>query len=320
MSSHSCEIVCKEIHDSWGESNHLVQALSSRTQLECRKIREKYKEMYGEDLIQGLLNNSSQRNKPRISPETCAGLSMLMLNPHERDADAAREALDRQSGINYKALVEVFVGRKSSHFLLIQQAYQTKFKRQLDQDIISIEPSNPYQRILMALAASHKSHHADVSQHIAKCDAQRLYQTGEGRLGAMNESVVLEMLSKRSIPQFKLTFSSYNRIYGHDYTKALKNENYGGFEDALKEVVRYICNPPKYYAKILYASIQGTSVDKGALARVMVSRAEVDMDEIQSVFKKKYGIKLRDAINQSTLSRDNKDFLVALAMTKDNTP
>lgn len=75
----------------------------------------------------------------------------------------------------------------------------------------------------MALAASHKSHHADVSQHIAKCDAQRLYQTGEGRLGAMDESVVLEMLSKRSIPQFKLTFSSYNRIYGHDYTKVIEN-------------------------------------------------------------------------------------------------
>lgn len=73
----------------------------------------------------------------------------------------------------------------------------------------------------MALAASHKSHHADVSQHIAKCDAQRLYQTGEGRLGALDEAVVLEILSKRSVAQFKLTFSSYKKIYGHDYTKVV---------------------------------------------------------------------------------------------------
>ena len=116
-----------------------------------------------------------------------------------------------------------------------------------------------------------------MSQHIAKCDAQRLYQTGEGRLGALDEAVVLEILSKRSIAQFKLAFSSYKKIYGHDYAKvvlttslcsfkslffslvgnnrripqSLKNENPGGFEDAFKEVVSHICNPSKYYAKVI---------------------------------------------------------------------
>jgi hypothetical protein len=70
----------------------------------------------------------------------------------------------------------------------------------------------------VALATSHKAHHADVSQHIAKCDARRLYETGEGGSGA-TEAVVLETLSKRSIQQLKLTLSSYKHIYGHDYTK-----------------------------------------------------------------------------------------------------
>ncbi|KAK1384696.1 DCD (Development and Cell Death) domain-like protein [Heracleum sosnowskyi] len=309
MSPQNYEALCVQIH----ETNQFIEGLASRTQLECRKIREKYKEMYGEDLVQGLGSRTrSQRNETRISGETCAGLCMLVLNPHERDAVTAKDAIDQQSGVNYKPLLEVFVGRKSSHFLLIQQAYQKKFKRQLDHDIISIEPSHPYQRILMALAASHKSHHADVSQHIAKCDAQRLYQTGEGRLGALDEAVVLEILSKRSLAQFKLTFSSYKKIYGHDYTKSLKNENHGGFEDAFKEVVSHICNPPKYYAKALYGSIQGTGMDKGALARVMVSRAEIDMDQIQAIFENKYGIKLKDAITESTLPEDYKELLIAL--------
>lgn len=76
----------------------------------------------------------------------------------------------------------------------------------------------------------------------------------------------------------------------------------------------------------LYASIKGwtssSSSDKGALVRVIVSRAEVDMDEIQRVFKKKHGIELRDAISSlvrenhnipSETSGDYTDFLVALA-------
>lgn len=69
----------------------------------------------------------------------------------------------------------------------------------------------------MALSASHKAHQADVSQHIAKCDSMRLYQTGEGKSGAVDEAVVLEILSKRSIPQLRLTFSTYKLIYGHSY-------------------------------------------------------------------------------------------------------
>lgn len=74
-------------------------------------------------------------------------------------------------------------------------------------------------QIIVALAASHKAHQADVNHHISKCDARRLYETGEGSLGTVIEAVVLEILSKRSIPQLKLTFFSYKHIYGHDYTK-----------------------------------------------------------------------------------------------------
>lgn len=63
----------------------------------------------------------------------------------------------------------------------------------------------------------------------------------------------------------------------------------------------------------LYASIRGTTTDRGALARVMMSRAEIDMDEIQDFFKKKFGMELRDAISEAIPSGDYRDFLVALA-------
>lgn len=83
-----------------------------------------------------------------------------------------------------------------------------------------------FAQILVALAASHKSHHDDVSAHIAKCDAKRLYEAGKGSNGgSINESVILEMFSKRSIPQLKLAFSYYKHIYGHDYTKVIINKH-----------------------------------------------------------------------------------------------
>ena len=62
----------------------------------------------------------------------------------------------------------------------------------------------------------------------------------------------------------------------------------------------------------MFASIKGMTADKGALARVMVSRAEMDMDEIKKVFKITYGVELREAICDSIPSGDYRDFLLAL--------
>ena len=150
-------------------------------------------------------------------------------------------------------------------------------------------------QILIALATSHKAHQVYISQHIAKCDARRLYETGEGNLsGAIEEAVVLEILSKRSIPQLKLTFLCYRHIYGQDYSKvracsdwkslatlrlvhaeetvrtklrnfflfchimqSLKRESSTEFEDAFRTVVKCISNPPKYYAKVVTAISHG---------------------------------------------------------------
>ncbi|KAK9951657.1 hypothetical protein M0R45_007093 [Rubus argutus] len=61
---------------------------------------------------------------------------------------------------------------------------------------------------VVALVASHKAHHADVNQDIAKSDARRLFETQTS--SGIQEAVVLELLTKRSIPQLKLTFSCYN--------------------------------------------------------------------------------------------------------------
>ena len=63
----------------------------------------------------------------------------------------------------------------------------------------------------------------------------------------------------------------------------------------------------------LYACIKGTATDKGALVRVIMSRAEVDMNEIQKVFKKKYGVELMIAMSESLPSGDYGELVLALA-------
>ncbi|KAL3825649.1 hypothetical protein ACJIZ3_021678 [Penstemon smallii] len=291
------ESICKEIHDSWGKKDFLIQF--TLTQFEWRKVRDMYMETYKEDILQ-------------LCQKIDSPFSSLMLNPFERDADVAREALYHSDTVNYKALIEIFTCRKSSHVLLIIQAYLAKYRKHLDHEIVSIEPPHPYQKILMAFSASHKAHYDDISQHIAKCDAKRLFQTGEGKLGAIDEAVVLEIFSKRSIAQLKLTFFFYKHIYGHSYTSFLKNGHFGEFEHTVRFVAKCISSPPKYYAKALYECLKGTTIDDGGLVRIIVSRSDVDMDEIEKLFEKKYGMELKNVICEVIQEENHRDFLVAL--------
>nr|CAD1826216.1 unnamed protein product [Ananas comosus var. bracteatus] len=310
MASHSsspeCEKACRKIHASWNQLNHLGLALALRTAADRRRIKETYKAMYGEDLVERLRRNhiSNPNN------EMCNILYMWMLEPAERDAIVARDAFEC-SVVNHRALIEIYTRRKTYHLFFTKQAYSVLCKRNLDQDIIG-EQNSPSQRILVALAASHRSHHDDVSQHIAKCDAKRLYDAGQRRMGTVDEPVILEMFSKRSIPQLSLAFSSYKHIYGHDYTNTLKKDCCGEFEDMLRVVVKCIYNPAKYYSKMVDTSMKGPATDKRALTRVILGSIEVGMEEVKTMYEKGYGKKLKDAICELLPEDDYRDFLVAL--------
>ncbi|WCJ43599.1 Annexin A13 [Euphorbia peplus] len=301
----SFETECKQIHDSPTSINQLVRSLASRSKSERQQIRQTYKQMYGEDITTFLENLCVNGSK------VCSVLSLWIIDPHERDAVVVKQALEQAPHTNYKAIVEIFVGRKSSHVMLMKQIYQARFRKPLDQDIINLEPPHPYQKILIALGASHKAHEVEVSQHIGKCDAKRIYEAGEGGSGGIQEGVVLEILSKRSIQQMILTFSSYKHIYGHEYTKSLEKGK-REFEDALRNVIKCMCYPSNYYAKALYRSMKGTASERESLARVIMSRAEIDMDYIKQSFCKKYGTQLTQAILESIPSGDYRDFLVGI--------
>ncbi|CAM0951646.1 unnamed protein product [Alopecurus aequalis] len=221
MASHSpattgFESVCREIHGACDEPRRLSRLLARQSPSERLQIKATYRAMFGQDLAARLQRTLAAHQ----DTELCDLLYLWMLDPAERDAIMARDAI--QSPVtDYRVLVEIFTRRKQEQLFFTKQAYLDRFKKNLEQDMVT-EPSHPYQRLLVALATSHKSHHDEPSRHIAKCDAKRLYDANNRGTGSVDEATVLEIFSKRSIPQLRLAFCSYKHIYGHDFTKALK--------------------------------------------------------------------------------------------------
>ncbi|WVZ65162.1 hypothetical protein U9M48_014571 [Paspalum notatum var. saurae] len=310
------EEACREIHGARGQPRRLGLLLAPRSPAERQQIRVAYRAAFGEDLaatLHGALLVPTHA-QAQDQHELCKLLYLWALEPAERDAVVAREAVEGGVTVpGYRALVEVVTRRKHNQLFFTKQAYLARFRRNLDQDML-----------LVALAASRRSHHDDLSQHIAKCDARRLHDTKNSGAGAVvDEAVILEMFSKRSIPQLRLAFCSYKHIYGHDYTKASRLTTTSSttsslwhplhFEEALRVVVKCIYSPSKYYSKLLQRSMQSAATDKRLVTRAILGSDDAGIDEIRSAFKMSYGRNLADFIDESLPASDYKDFLVAVA-------
>uniref|UniRef100_A0ACD5Y153 Uncharacterized protein n=1 Tax=Avena sativa TaxID=4498 RepID=A0ACD5Y153_AVESA len=295
---------CREIHGAYDEPRRLSRLLARRSPSERQQIRATYRAMFGEDLVARLQKTlaADQDN------ELCNLLYLWMLDPAERDAIMARDAIE-SAATDYRVLIEIFTRRKQEQLFFTKQAYLARYKKNLEQDMVT-EPSHPYQRLLVALATSHKSHHDEPSRHIAKCDARRLYDAKNGGTGSVDEATVLEMFSKRSIPQLRLAFFSYKHIYGHDFTKALKKNLCGEFEESLRVVVKCIYSPSKYYCKLLQRSMKPARMNKRLVTRAILGSDDVGMGDIKVAFESNFGKNLEDFIHESLPQSDYRDFLL----------
>ncbi|KAJ7527730.1 hypothetical protein O6H91_16G068100 [Diphasiastrum complanatum] len=150
----------------------------------------------------------------------------------------------------------------------------------------------------------------EVDMNLAHPEAKELYKAGEPRLGT-DESTFIRIFSTRSATQLYATFQAYKHLYKRDIDKAIKREASGDFEDALRTIAKCVSHPDKYFAKALYKSMKGVGTDDATLTRVMVTRAEFDMQYIKAAFASKYKKPLESMVASDT-SGHYKDFLLTL--------
>jgi len=205
-------------------------------------------------------------------------------------------------------LTEILCSRTPAEILRIREAYRGLYKACLEEDIAQ-EMVGPQQKLLFALAKAQRCPSRDVNICQAKSDAKRLYGAREGRIG-IDEGAIVKLLSDRNLNHLRAAFGYYKQFYGHDILKALRRETSGKFEYALRIIIKCICYSAKYFSKVLRISLDQS--EDAALTRVIVTRAEIDMEEIKATYREKYGISVEQAIYKQT-SGSYRDFLLRVA-------
>ncbi|XP_076894340.1 annexin D5-like [Bidens hawaiensis] len=278
----------------------IIGILAHRDATQRAYIQQEYKTMYSEDILKRLCSELSGKLETAVL--------LWMPDPAGRDAKILRESLS-PGFINLEAVTEIIFSRTSAQLQTLKQLYHSACGTYLEHDI-ELQTSEDHQKILLAWVSKPRYEGMEVDREMAAKDAKALYKAGEKKLGT-DEKVFVKIFSERSGAHLIAIKTCYHDMYGGSLKKAIKKETSGLFEKALLTILQCAENPAKYFAKVLYKSMQGLGTDDTTLMRVIVTRTEIDMQYIKAEYYKKYKKSLNDAVHSET-SGHYRSFLLSL--------
>lgn len=283
-----CEQLRKAF-SGWGTNEDLIiSILGHRSASQRKLIRRIYFETYGEDLLKELDKELTQ-DFERV-------VMLWTLDPPERDAYLANEATKKWTSSN-RVLVEIACTRSPKELLLAREAYHARFKKSLEEDVAH-HTSGDFRKLLLPLVSSYRYGGDDVNLTLAKSEAKILHKKVSEKDYASDD--VIRILTTRSKAQINATLNHYKNDCGNDINKDLKADPKDEFLLLLRATVKCLIYPEKYFEKVLRLGINKLGTDEGALTRVVVTRAEVDMKIIKDLYQKRNSVPLDRAIAKDT--------------------
>ncbi|XP_073526688.1 annexin A1-like [Phyllobates terribilis] len=279
----------------------ITNILTKRNNAQRQAIKAAYQSSTGKPLEDAL--------KKALSGHYEEVVLALLKTPAEFDAQELKHAT-KGLGTDEDTLVEILASRTNNELREINKVYKALYKNDLAKDLTS-DTSGDFQKALLALAKGDRNEDARVNDELVDNDARALYDAGEKKKGT-DVSVFINILTTRSSPHLQKVFQKYTKYSKHDVNKALDLELKGDIENCLTAVVKCATNRAAFFAEKLNLSMKGSGTRDKALIRVMVSRSEIDMNEIKTHYKRQYGKTLHQAILDDTKG-DYETILLALS-------
>ncbi|CAL4069004.1 unnamed protein product, partial [Meganyctiphanes norvegica] len=221
-------------------------------------------------------------------------------------AQALHKAL---KGKQTNAIIEILCTRDKPSIENIKKAYMEEHGTELTEELNTLQ-SEKFRQFLIAMITEDRSDVAEDLQ-IAKYLSQKLFDAGAGKSGVLVEDEIIEMLTKFSYPMLRMAFREYFNIHDDEFQNVIETKFPEELKDVMKNVYESITSPPVFFAKQLNNAIAGAGTDDPKLIRLVVSRCEIDMENIKEEYEKLYNETLEKAIKGDT-SGDYKKGLLAL--------
>lgn len=289
------------------DEDAIIKILGNHTNAQRIEIATAYKTAYGKDLIEDL--------KSELTGDF-EDVCLAMLTPSRLyDAKQLKEAISG-AGTDERAIIEILCTKNNAEIEEIKEAYKTEYDSDLENDLCG-DTSGYFQRLLVSLmAAGRETDEWFADQERAMEDAQKFFDAGEARWGT-EEADLNAILCLRSYCQLIETFNCFEQIAGKTIEESISDECSGALKDGYLAIVKCVRDKPAFFAERINDAVKGFGTNDSDLIRIIVSRSEIDMEEIEAAYQAKYETSVIEAI-EADCGGDYKKMLIALVTMQED--
>ena len=267
----------------------MTNFVTKRSHKELMKLRQIYKIKFGIDLMPEL-----KSNLPGIYKKTVLA---LFTDPVEYDIDTIYKCMKSDTSKN--ELIEIFASRPDWYLIKIKNLYAKKYNLDLEVQIKE-GTLDDFKKLLLGILQCQRSTNEAPDLDYCKRVAEDLEQEESEKLTVDS---TINIIFIQSSPQEMLTISKeYNKSTQKLITETIDKNFKGDVKRLLKAILIAKISPSEYYANLIYEAISGSLLDE--CARLLVTRAEIDLNQIKKYYKKLYENDITDDIR----SKDSNEY------------
>ncbi|XP_060949579.1 annexin A13 isoform X1 [Limanda limanda] len=278
----------------------IIDILANRGAFQRQEIKQAYCDKYDDELVDVL--------KSELTGSFEKAIIAMLDTPLVYAVKELRKAM-KGAGTDEDVLVEILCTATNEDIAMFKECYFQVHERDLEADIEG-DTSGDVRKLLTALLQGERDESYEVDEELAEEDATSLFEAGEGGFGT-DESTFSHILASRNYLQLQATFKSYEQLSGTEILDAIQNETSGTLKKCYVALVRVAKNPQLYFARRLNKAMKGAGTDEDTLIRIIVCRAEFDLETIKDLYLEKYDVSLKDALRDEC-GGDFKRLLLAI--------
>jgi annexin A7/11 len=255
------------------DENIIVEILSNTTNEERQIIRGNYKKLYNHPIQNDIKSKLTGKLRD---------ISIDMIDtPYEYDARQLHSSLNSLTNDD-NITVEIFASRPKNHLEIVDKAYQKFYKISLKEDIKE-QGSKEFAEFLLAIMDCERPLEQTISGSDAYETANDLIKNGLKIYGT-DVNLFKKVFVEKSREDLILISRAFFELSKKSLYDAIEAEVVGKNRRLLKGLLFAVITPAQWFAKKCYKAIQGLGGDNDTLARVLISRAEIDMYAIRDYY------------------------------------
>ena len=195
-------------------------------------------------------------------------------------------------------VLEALTSHSQEKLRQIEDAFKAETGKDLSKEIEKNFSGTLKKNLLNLLYTPRKVNHNPEKEKCEKL-ANLLVDVGEPNW-AGDENIFKEVFVQSSPEELILIGRYYLKKTGNNMLDVIDQKLSGKTKTLLREILFNNIIPQELYAEKVYLAIKGLGTDNNLLNRVLVSRNEIDMDDIKEIYKQKYNVTMREDISGDT--------------------